>query len=62
MSLACGPGIFPQELDFDLATFEAGLKRRSVKQSEVSVCFDSFKPWQTGLKTSVHFNEICRRN
>jgi len=32
VSRTCRGGIFPQELDFDLAIFEEGLKRRSLKQ------------------------------
>jgi len=47
-------------MDFDVATFEAELKR-SVKQSTVSVCCDSFKLWHATLKVSVHLNDICRR-
>ena len=58
VSLTAGPGIFPHELDFDVASFEVGLKRRSVKQSTVSVCCDSFKLWQATLKVSVHVTSV----
>jgi hypothetical protein len=48
-------------MDFDVANFEAGLKRRSVKQSTVSVCCGFFKLWQANVKVCVHLNDIFRR-
>lgn len=59
MILSCWAKHFPQKMDFDVANFAAGMKRRNVKHSIVSVCFESFKLQQNILKISVHVNDIC---